>query len=93
MREEIVKKARELLENEGLENRSATLVRLGVGVLKLLKKLIEEEEIVTETGKKYPIAWLIEDIILWVLSDEERLEQFLNDIYEEEEIPEPTMAW
>jgi len=57
MREEIVKKAKELSNTEGaLNNRRRCIVFLAPGVRELLVKLIEEEGLVTETGGKYPIS-------------------------------------
>jgi len=78
-----VEKARRLMEEEeALEKRRRCIVYLAEGVRELLEKLIEEEGITTERGGRYPIAWLIEDLILWVFSDNKRLEQFLDDTYE-----------
>ena len=82
---QIVEKAREVIEKEELEDRRKTLIYIAKEVWKLLKLLIEEEGLITETGGRYPISWLIEDMILWIMSDEKRLEQFLNDNYEEVE--------
>ena len=82
---EIVEKAKEVIEKEELENRRKTLIYLAEEVWKLLKLLIEKEGIITETGKRYPISWLIEDMILWIMRDEKRLEQFLDETYEEVE--------
>jgi len=48
-----------------------------------LKKLIKEEEIVDDKGNPYRISWLIEDVLVWVFSNEKRLEQFLDETYEE----------
>ena len=79
----IVEKAREVIEHpEMLEERKSYHIRLAAKVGKLLEELIEEERLITETGGQYPIAWLIEDMVLWILIDEKRLEQFLNDTYE-----------
>ena len=89
---EIVEKARKVIEKGDLNNRRGSHIHLAKEVWALLRELIEREGLITETGGRYPIAWLIEDIILWVLSDEKRLEQFLNDNYEEV-IPESITAW
>ena len=79
---QIVEKAREVIEKEELEERRKTLIYIAKEVWKLLKLLIEEEGLITETGGRYPISWLIEDMILWIMSDEKRLQQFLDDTYE-----------
>jgi len=79
----IVEKAKRLMEEEGaLDKRRRCIVYLAVDVRELLEKLIEVEGITTERGGRYPIAWLIEDLILWVFSDKKRLEQFLDETYE-----------
>ena len=54
-------------------------------IVEKAKEVIEKEGIITETGKRYPISWLIEDMILWIMRDEKRLEQFLDETYEEVE--------
>ena len=48
-----------------------------------LKKLIKEEGIIDDKGNPYRISWLIEDVLVWVFSNEKRLEQFLDETYEE----------
>jgi len=67
------------------ERRKKILVSLAPTVLNLLDKIIEEHGLVDEDDKPYPRSWLIEDMILWIISDKERLEQFIKDNFEEEE--------
>jgi len=67
------------------EKRKRVLITLAPTVLNLLDKIIKVYELVDQDGKPYPRSWLIEDMILWIISDKNRLEQFINDNFEEVE--------
>ena len=71
-----------LIEIVSQEKRERIDLRLSKTILKLLKKIIEEEEIIEEDGKPYSIRHFIEDMVIWVLGSEKRLQQFLDDMYE-----------
>jgi len=60
-------------------------MRLCVKLLKALRTLIKEEGLITEDGRPYPLSWLIEDILIWVLSNPKRLNEFLDENFEEVE--------
>ena len=77
----VVEKAREIMEEETYE-RKRREIYLHKDLWKVLEMIIEKEGLVTQRGGRYPISWLVEDIILWVLSDEKRFQQFLDDTYE-----------
>jgi len=36
----------------------------------------------TNDGKKYPFSWFLEDLVVYVLSDKERLNDFLRTMYD-----------
>lgn len=62
------------------ENRRKTIsVSLSPEIRKALKDL--QESLTYENGSKYPMSYVVEDIISWVLSDEERYNHFIEDNY------------
>ena len=71
----------EELDYERVPKKHITM-RLHPAILNALEKLIEKERIIMPNGKKYSVRLLIEDILIWVLSNEERTKQFLNDMFE-----------
>lgn len=73
--------SKKLIENS---RRRVVSLRLAECVIAAVKRIIREEKIVTDNNKPYPFSWFIEDMIVWILSDEERLQEFLNDNYVEE---------
>ena len=44
-----------------------------------------KDNLVLEDGRPYPMSYIVEDMIIWIISDEDRYEQFLNDNYAEED--------
>ena len=74
----IVEVIRMNVKNE--ENRRKTIsVSLSPEIRKALKEL--QESLTYENGSKYPMSYVVEDIISWVLSDEERYNHFIEDNY------------
>jgi len=76
------------LEDVLTDKRVLISMRLSRKVAKTLEEIIKRENIVTEDDRPYSIRWFIEDMVIWVLSDEERLRQFLDEMYEVEEVEE-----
>jgi len=77
-----------LMEIVSNDKRVHLTLRLSKTVLEFLKEVIKEGEIVDADGKPYSVRYFIEDMILWVIGDGKRFEQFLNDMYEVEEYEE-----
>jgi len=71
-----------ITEKELLNGRRVRIsISLNRIIYDYLKKL--KEEIVDDKGNPYRISWLIEDVLVWVFSNEKRLEQFLDENYGE----------
>jgi len=60
--------------------RSSKSITLSNKVWQILEQV--RKNLVTDDGRKYRISWLIEDIILYVLCDERRFEDFIKTMYE-----------
>ena len=71
-----------LIEIVSQEKRERIDLRFSKTILKLLKEIIEEEGIIEENGKPYSIRHLIEDMVIWILGSEKRLQEFISEMYE-----------
>lgn len=60
------------------EKRPTISITIAESVIKFLKDLCNN--LITEDGKKYRLSWLIEDMILYIITDEKKLEDFLNGL-------------
>lgn len=70
------------LEDFEKYKRKRVNITLAEPVYDLLKNL--STGVVDAEGKQYPMSYFLEDIIIWVLKDPERFDQFLNETYSEE---------
>lgn len=70
------------LEDFEKYKRKRVNITLAEPVYDLLKNL--STGVVDAEGKPYPMSYFLEDIIIWVLKDPERFDQFLNETYSEE---------
>ena len=70
------------LEDFEKYKRKRVNITLAEPVYDLLKNL--SKGVVDAEGKPYPMSYFLEDIIIWVLKDPERFDQFLNETYSEE---------
>jgi len=72
------------IELMATEKRRRTVITMAGSVKNYLKYLYEQLDV-----EKYNFSYLVEDIIVWVISDKERLRQFIDDNFEfEEGLPE-----
>ena len=60
--------------------RSSKSITLSNRVWRVLEQI--RKNLATKDGGEYRISWLIEDIILYVLCDERRFEDFIKTMYE-----------
>lgn len=65
--------------------RKKILLSLSSELVKALREIIKKEGLELEDGKPYPLSYLVEDMILWILSDPQRYQQFIDDNFEEVE--------
>ncbi|RLF86704.1 hypothetical protein DRN43_02385 [Thermococci archaeon] len=70
------------LEDFEKYKRKRVNITLAEPVYDLLKNLATG--VVDAEGKPYPMSYFLEDIIVWVLKDADRFEQFLKETYSEE---------
>ena len=68
------------------EKRKFYLISMAIDLHEILEQIIRNERIVTERGAKYPLSYLIEDMIMWIIKDPKRYKQFIEETYEETEI-------
>nr|ADF80204.1 tn2-9p [Thermococcus nautili] len=71
------------LENFENYKRKRVNITLAVPVYEVLKHIASK--IVDADGRPYPVSYLIEDIIVWVLKDPDRFVQFVEETYPEED--------
>lgn len=69
--------------NEGDNRRRTITISLSAEVREALNGVLESLRF--EDGKSYPRSYLIEDMIWWILEDEDRFTQFIEDNYIVEE--------
>jgi len=77
--------ALEDLEKIVNEKRKKVIISLSPTILRRVDEVIKEYQIVDEDGQPYARSWLIEDMIIWILRKKRRLEQFIDETYEEVE--------
>jgi hypothetical protein len=58
------------------EKLKITLSRLIVAKLRQIR-----DRLVVEGGKRYPLSYLIEDMIAWIVLNPDRLQRFLDETY------------
>ncbi|HDJ89607.1 MAG TPA: hypothetical protein ENG40_02820 [Thermoprotei archaeon] len=75
-----------MIEEIDMEKRKLYLISMAIDLRKILERIIDEENIVTEKGARYPVSYLIEDMLLWVIRDPKRFKKFLEETYELTEI-------
>lgn len=67
------------------EGRKRICVSIDSGIYEFLKLMQEDTYIKDVEGEKkdkpYPLSYLVEDILSWVLTDEDRFDKFLEDNY------------
>lgn len=71
------------IDNPNNYKRERTAITFASPILKYLKRA--NSLIKTEDGSNYPLAYFVEDIVSWVLSDVKRFEQFMEETYFREE--------
>ena len=63
--------------------------RIGITMSEPLFKLLKDIpiifELIDDNGNPYPMSYLIEDMILWLLRNPDKFVEFLNDNFEEVE--------
>lgn len=71
------------IENVERYRRKRINITLAEPVHELLKYIASG--IVDSEGKPYPVSYLMEDMVIWVMKDLDRFNDFLKDTYTEEE--------
>jgi len=71
------------VDNPNNYKRERTALTFASPVLEYLRRI--NTLIKTEDGRQYPLAYLVEDLVSWVLSDMKRFEEFVDDTYFREE--------
>lgn len=71
------------LDHVGKYKRKRINMTLAEPVHALLKHVASG--IVDAEGKKYPVSYLIEDMVIWVMKDLDRFDEFLKETYTEED--------
>lgn len=61
--------------------------RINITIAEPLHNILKfwADRIVGSDGKPYPISYLIEDVLVWVLKDPDRFDEFMKETYEEED--------
>lgn len=73
----------DFLENFDKYKRKRINITIAEPLYDMLKML--SSRILDAEGKPYPVSYFIEDILIWVLRDPDRFEEFWNETYTEEE--------
>ena len=70
-----------------MPNEEKRRVNLSLSIGEELKEYLKslQEDLTFEDGKQYPLSYLIEDMIIWIITDDKRLDQFIEDNYIVEE--------
>lgn len=78
----IIANFRDLSENYDKYKRERVIITMAKPLRDLLKLI--SRDISDPNGREYPFSYLVEDILIWVLSSPDRFTSFLLDTYDVE---------